>query len=1463
MGDQETLTLSADELRGEKKEISATVDLSAGPEPLVLSSEELRGEGKKAPEKPAETLAALPEPPGFLQQAKELLLGEKLSPEELEKRKQASREIAQAAKGAQQDILGFVSKPLFPIGQAVRGEIKSSPLWDEERQQLVLEGDPNAVLLSLPSEERREEIAGMMKISPRAMILPSKLQEAEERGPKLRRHHAEAALNTVVGLGRLSADVTEGLSSPANLAILGAMFLIPAVGTPRLVKALAEAGFSLSMADAAAGEIVEGYELAREGKNIEAGEKFAGSLVTASFSLLAGRGAVQNTRGYLADKAKWEKVNRAAGMDSETAKESAEVQATQGAEPPVVEIPRFPEGPRAAAETGKVATISRERELYRGRLNEPELVDKAIVFPDGQLAVPLGGTRKSGFVFFRDTKQYQVALRLIENKLGFERARIEPYMGGQIVAWGESPKSSKLGHFELGRQLGFTEESIMEFILPKIRASTREGKLAPIPERPKGRPKQPEQGVVTKESVQEALDSPPLPSKAEVLPPEALPTDRSLFGEELVRVSTEGQAGVFRIGGEKLKAVDPVVESVLTAQAKSPAVLSGLKQWFGENFIFEFNVREFPALANDLRLAKDFVFDAARASNEDVGRVVSPLTKAEYETFRRTVILRDLVDSKKRGLPVPQEDKGLVLNNLQAELIRMEKAASPAVTEALSKHQQLTDATAKSLVDRGKADESILNRPYYRHFVLDDIAGLDNFLPGLPSKLKRPSRPYTRKRVGSAKNIDTDYIDVMYRHLTKVRLDNLIEDFATKTAEKYDLSNMVPKDAAVNIFGEGGRPLPGRTYSLPDGRRAKGWQLDPGNIRYRGLTVNEKLWTEAVVSDMTVAEFANLQGPAGGAAVREGLITGGKHKVYLLDAPIADRLSRFREPRREGIVMGILAPPTRLWKRIVLDFAGIAFQLQNLAGDLLNLYREDPKALLYLPIASWAMRSNASPSLKAMTELAYNQRVIQTSGIFGGEVLGQLPNPRLSRKTAHLQGLKGELTYWNPLRWWEVFSAYRESIPRLAKFMADSDRIKRGESVVTRTVDIKGLTPIDAAGKVARNFTVDYGAVTEMFKGEIRSVLFPFATFYVENTKNWAKYVVKNPGDAAIKFGIPLAAMWTWNNTGDRRAIEAALPEWQRTIPHIITGWKTEDGKPIIVAMQTPLDMAAAIGGIDKIPMYLTDIRNGKMTKEQAAEAVVKDVVLAVPRESRQLVTPVIKVFDGLLSNRDPFTKRRIVPSGVEGSAQEKQLQIEYALEQLFTPYGAYIRSARQREPGEPLLRALTRGPFDVKRAFGIREVDLERAEMGAQYGRIDTAEAVYKTKINHLVEAYITSQVSGDNSIIMETAKRMNENHPGDPVWNSVKILPKSLIAKTKALWVQIEIRKRKLQTAKTKPEIEELERQIRLLEKQMLKRATERVPVSARPATVRPRLSFESPLENVPPPPTRQEEPPPPQER
>lgn len=1320
MGDQETLTLSADELRGEKKNgITVAEETVSVKEPIILSSAELRGEKTQEPSKPAEILPPLPEPPGFLQQAKEFLLGKELSPEELEKRRQAGREISQAVRGAQQEILDFVSKPLFPVGQFVRGEIKSSPLWSEERQQLVLPGDPNAPLLSLPSEERREEIAMMMKISPRALILPGKLREEAERAPQLRQHHAEAALNTVVGLGRLSADVTEGLSSPFNLAILGAMFLIPAVGTPRLVKALAEAGFSLSMADAAAGEIVEGYELAREGKYIEAGEKFAGSLVTFAFSLLAGRGAVQNTRGYLADKAKWEKANREAGMDSETAKESAEMQATQGAEVPVVEKPV------------------------------------------------------------------------------------------------------------------------------------------------KGRPKQPEQGVVTKEAVQEALDSPPLPSKAEVLPPEALPTDRSLFVREPIQVSTEGQRGVIRIGGEKLKAVDPVVESVLTAQVKSPAVLSGLKQWFGENFIFEFNVREFPALVNDLRLAKDFVFDAARASTEDVAKVVAPLSKAEYETFRRTVILRDLVDSKKRGLPVPQEDKGLVLNDLQAELIRMEKSASPAVTEALSKHQQLTDATAKSLVDRGKADESILNRPYYRHFVLDDIAGLDSFLPGLPSKLKRPSRPYTRKRVGSAKNIDTDYIDVMYRHLTKVRLDNLVEDFAEKTAGKYDLSNMVPKDAAVTTFGEGGRPLPGRTYTLPDGRRVKGWQLDPGNIRYRGLTVNEKLWIEAVTSDMTVAEFANLQGPAGGAAVREGLITGGKHKVYLLDALIADRLSKFRGPRQEGIVMGILAPPTRLWKRITLDFAGVAFQLQNLTGDLLNLYREDPKALLYLPMANRAMWSNASPSLKAMRELAYNQRVIQTSGIFGGEVLGQLPNPRLSRETAHLQGLKGELTYWNPLHLIEVVSAYRESVPRLAKFMADSDRIKRGENVVTRTIDIKGLTPIDAAGKAARNFTVDYGAVTPAFQGEIRSVLFPFATFYVENTKNWAKYVAKNPGDAAIKFGIPLAAMWTWNNTGDRRAIEAALPEWQRTIPHIITGWKTEEGKAIIVAMQTPLDMAAKIGGIDKIPMYLTDIRNGNMTKEQAAEAVVKDIILAVPRESRQLVTPVIKVFDGLLSNHDPFTKRRVVPEHLKGTPQGTKLQTEYALEQFFTPYGAYIRASRQREPGEPFLRALTRGPFDIKRALGIREVDLERAEMGAQYERFSDAGEVFRTKMGYLEEAFITGQVSGDMSIFQETVKSMNADYPDDPLWNSVKIRPRDVLQRAKSPRVQREILIRKLQTAKTDAEIKELQDKIRILDKLSLRQAGKQVPVSARPATVRPKLSFESPLENVPPPPTRREEPPPPQER
>lgn len=877
--------------------------------------------------------------------------------------------------------------------------------------------------------------------------------------------------------------------------------------------------------------------------------------------------------------------------------------------------------------------------------------------------------------------------------------------------------------------------------------------------------------------------------------------------------------------GPSVRAVDPQVERVLQATRQVDRV-AAIKDWFGDRFSYEWAVRDFPELKNDLRLVKDSVVDSARRATEDITRVLGaperPLSHREYEVFRRTVVLRDLAETGKRDLKLPE---GVTLAQVEGELANLQAQASPAVRLAVARHDTLVRSTAEELVKRGKLPEDVLTKEaYYPHQVLDYSAKLDKNLPGMPARLRTPARMYTRKRVGSMRDIDTNYVEVMWRHLTKIRWDNALEDFAVRTAAKYDRSAMLDRNQQRNLFGTEG-PQPGRLYTLPDGTVVKGWQLDPGNNAYRARTVNERILTQALAEEATVPEWLEMRGPKGGEPLRESTVMGSRRRVYLLEEPIAERLTRFREPHVPTILVDGLRSWVGFWKRLTLDYAGLPFQVNNFVGDLMNLYRADPAAFTKLPTAARMLMSESSETGRALRELAYQQRVVETSGIFGGEVLGRLARPETQPALRGMIGTKAYLKSLNPMMLIEEVSAYREGVPRLAKFLKDVERIQRGEQVVAGEADLTGLQPIDAAGKAAREFTVDYGATTPAFDREVRGLLMPFATFYIENAKNWGRYIARRPGDALIKFGIPLGMMWLWNNGSDgRRKVEQALPEWHRAIPHIVTGWTSKEGKPVIIGFQTPVDMAARMGGLDKFPMRVEQVRNGELTMAQAVEEQLKDTALAIPRMAENLANPLIKIGEGLLSNRDPFSGRAIVPERMKGTEQGRALQLRWALGQIFTPYGQYMRAEQMLDSDDTWAKMLRSGPLDIKRALGIREVNIEKEARSRQFQAIEKTTALYMSRLEDIEEKFVAWRAGTGDEQAYRDALTAARDTPGP------KISRDALRARLTSPRVQAAILRAKLQQTEDERERRKLEEQISRLETYMLYRERQQVPRGAR---------------------------------
>jgi hypothetical protein len=430
--------------------------------------------------------------------------------------------------------------------------------------------------------------------------------------------------------------------------------------------------------------------------------------------------------------------------------------------------------------------------------------------------------------------------------------------------------------------------------------------------------------------------------------------------------------------------------------------------------------------------------------------------------------------------------------------------------------------------------------------------------------------------------------------------------------------------------------------------------------------------------------------------------------------------------------------------------------VNNFVGDAINLYKTDPTAFTKVPRALWFMakpEKHMTPEEKALAKLVREQRVdvtyiLSEAGVapeFGA--IARFTNPAVRYNPWNI---------WT--HFWETVSVNRERPLRLAKFFKDLERIHRGEMVKAGEIDIEGLEPVDAAGKVARESLVDYGKTSPHYRRFIRGLLFPFATFYDQSARNWYRYAAKFPLKTFAKVGVPLAAMWTWNNTGERRKVEENLPDWWLFVPHIITGHKDKDDKPTVIAFQTPIDMAAKWFGLERIPAKITKIRAGDMTIKEAAMQQLKDTGLGFPRTLGALVNPAIQMIYGLATNRHPFYNTPIVPERFKGTSEALGFQARYVLSTMIAPYGAYMRATRMLEPGDVMGKWLMRGPFDIERALGIRHIDVDRGMENRIYGEEERLTGEVKQLLADMELAYNKWQVKGDKSDWEKVVEKYNQ---------------------------------------------------------------------------------------------------------
>jgi hypothetical protein len=808
----------------------------------------------------------------------------------------------------------------------------------------------------------------------------------------------------------------------------------------------------------------------------------------------------------------------------------------------------------------------------------------------------------------------------------------------------------------------------------------------------------------------------------------------------------EAQKGFLQLPGEKkvIEGGEKKVAETLEAgryESLNPiekikksinATIGSIKKSFTK---YESDVESYPQYRDDRRTEFDTM---RRGLFETVAKYryasLSKLFKSEGKRgVRKATDILLLRNLKLRGLKGQTLENDLSVEQVQNHLDWVEKNSSKEVLDAVEDMRTVLQGIGKELVARGKLPEAALEVDYFPHKVLDYTP---EFMLGLKTPMNRkfgePYRPYTKKAVGSKRLISSDD-SVVWTHIAKVLADNAQEDWFTKQALKYDATSRVTPEERQKFYKGYETVINGKRYKVMEWKKT----------RYRARAISEGLLEKAQQEDMLVKDWLETKGPFGGKPVRE-ITAMGKPQLYLLPKEIAvdlDNLIEKSPPFMDAIYnIGHL---TQKWKGFTLATAALPYQMGNIMGDGISTLVFDPHAYTYLPQSSRvAMRIFYPQGIgKNITLNSFEQRLYDVA----------------LQKDVARSGMTSELRYGilkSLSEKYKTASEYRESLMRLSILAHQLDRVDKGEAVQNLAgLNLEGLDNESAAGKVAREVLVDYLAVPRSYQLFLSRGLMPFVRFHEGNFRNYARAITRNEGThKALKTATPIlaayAAQWAYNNLSEnKKDMEMQLPDYLRERWHLNL-FKNKDGNVVVWAPQQPVDMAMSWLGLDKMNKIASDMKAGRITPKQAAGEFWDAIRGGASENIGSLMNPLIQAWQGLQSNEDPFTHRKIMPDAVhrEGifSKYGKRYTIGYLGEKLITPIAQYTRTKKGGDPTKnPLLDWLTEGPFNIKRAFGIYEVNPLTQKLSEHFevaGPIEAANEYYRTKFYDILDEY------GDN---------------------------------------------------------------------------------------------------------------------
>lgn len=625
--------------------------------------------------------------------------------------------------------------------------------------------------------------------------------------------------------------------------------------------------------------------------------------------------------------------------------------------------------------------------------------------------------------------------------------------------------------------------------------------------------------------------------------------------------------------------------------------------------------------------------------------ITHQLTKAQFNTYRRKVILDDMQEEADAGHPLAF---GFTPASLAKEKAKFDAlaAADPTITAMIQLREQTWDSIknhyisemAKIGVD---VSHQLQRKNYFRHQIIEHA---QDRIRGTGKELKTPkNRGYLKTRKGSDKDYSTDYLAAE----AEVMIDMVFSSEMAKTIQLVDKKYNIKRDLQKEAKQQGIKGRNAWKQLIPRGYTI--WQPDEGNIFYKlnpmqvAMEQTEKHLKNMGLNQQQIDAVLDLM-PDNDNDV---LVMGGKKMEYVVKEEVAATLKDLMQDKNRGWFHSLNKSLMDMMKQQLLIGPSkvIKYNLRNTFSDMDKLIAGNPDSFKYLYQASkelhglYYRKGKMSPELDDWFHLGGIQSLLQVNE------MGDLRNLEMFMRLYEMKdrpNIKNVLAnavykYWKEAR---RATDFRESIFRYASYLSYLDQLKKNNGTpnnygASRRDEVDALdNNKDKAFKLSSELLIDYSQTSALGQ-EIRATKIPFYSFIEGNMKSYVQ-IIKNlsynevtatavgktilrrtgvmapyyayvVGRRAIQLGGLMIALQVWNSLvfGDE---EDDLPEEVKRNIHIVLG-RDDQGNVLYLDRLGAFEEMLSWFGMDNAWSEAQDILNNRRTFAEAAIENAKGVV--------------------------------------------------------------------------------------------------------------------------------------------------------------------------------------------------------------------------------------------------------------